>query len=161
MSSDAGHVHCGQVFIASGSANQTCRLLTERAQCSSCKRQKQYGSSSTALQPARARSLSPYLRRVGGGYEYTYPQIEYPSSMPARTPQLTAPGWRGPEALRVLLPRSAGAQRLRCWRTATGTMTCRSCRRSSSRLRRTQQTAAGTRYRAQAFQGNHTGVPNT
>ena len=72
------------MFIASGSATQTCKLLTEHAQCIPCKRQKQHGGSGAALQPAQARSLSPYLRRVGGGYDYIYPQVEFPSKMPAR-----------------------------------------------------------------------------
>ena len=68
-----------QVFIASGTGSQRCRLVSEPLQAS-CKRQKQ--DSRAAAASRRARSLSPYLRRVGGGYDYVYPQILFPEHMP-------------------------------------------------------------------------------
>ena len=59
-----------QVFIAEGRVGQTCRLITD-SPYSPCKRRR---ALSTGKQQS-ARSLSPFLRRVGGGYDYIFPKI--------------------------------------------------------------------------------------
>ncbi|KAK9909199.1 hypothetical protein WJX75_008650 [Coccomyxa subellipsoidea] len=61
-----------QVFIAEGRAGQTCRLTLETPD-GPCKRRRALSS----CQQRRARSLSPYLARVGGGYDYIYPKIPF------------------------------------------------------------------------------------
>lgn len=59
-----------QVFIAEGRVGQTCRLITDSPH-GPCKRRRAFITG----KQQRTRSLSPYLRRVGGGYDYIYPQI--------------------------------------------------------------------------------------
>lgn len=60
------------MFIAEGRAGQTCQLVIENPSGPS-KRRKTPGS----CQQQRSRSLSPFLRRVGGGYDYIYPKVPF------------------------------------------------------------------------------------
>ena len=79
MLTNASTSRClAQVFIAAGRVGDTCKLVWNEPQ-SSVKRQRQAGGSSScqACRTQRARSLSPILRRVGGGYDYIYARVPF------------------------------------------------------------------------------------
>ena len=69
------------MFIASGAVGQTCRLVSEPVQ-TPCKRYKQHDRGEAAAGERQARPLSPYMQRVGGGFDYIYPNIPFSDAMP-------------------------------------------------------------------------------